>query len=798
EMGLLTPQDWRATWIRSPRAAPANEEQLFEDRPAPLLRKEFVIDKPVARARAYVSGLGYYELHLNGAKVGDRVLDPGWTDPAKRVLYSTYDVSSQLKKGRNAVGALLGNGWYNPLPLRFWGHLNLRQHLTIGQPRLILHLAIRYADGSTQIVSSDETWKVGEGPLLRDNVYLGEVYDARREQTGWDSPGFDDAQWPLAATATEAVGPLRAQDVPAIKVTRRVAPLKVSEPKPGVFVFDMGQNFAGWVRLRVRGAAGTRVSLRYGELLYPDGTLNGMTSVMGQIKGGGADYRYDGNGAPKTAFQNDVYILKGQGEEEYTPRFTFHGFRYVEVIGFPGRPSLDAIEGLRLNSDVASASTFACSNEMFNRIQQMVLWTQQSNMFSVQSDCPHREKFGYGGDIVATDEMAMLNFDMTRFYAKAVQDLADAVRPNGGLTETAPFVGIADEGLGGGSGPIGWGTAFPLLQWHLYTYYGDRQILEENYEATKRWIDLLQASAREHILDNGLSDHESLVPKPRALTGTAFYFYNVQLMSRIAYSVGRTQDAVRYAALAQQIKAAFNQRFLQVGTGRYDAATQACQSFALAMDLVPPSTKQQALKVLVDDIEVGRKGHLSTGIFGTKYMLQALSDLDRADVAYKIVNQKGFPGWGHMLENGATTLWEHWALSDNTFSHNHPMFGSVSEWFIKSVVGINPAPDAVGFNSILIRPQAVGDLTWARGSYRSIHGLISSDWKRDNGAFYLNVVVPANTRAEIHLPATQTSVVTESGKPLSRAVGIKKLRREGNAIVYVVGSGTYRFVARHK
>jgi len=573
EMGLLAPADWQAAWLTRQRPAPRSEQQMFEDAPAPLLRKEFAIPKAILRARVYVSGLGYYELRLNGQRVGDHVLDPGWTTYSKRVLYSTYDVTDQLQRGANALGIMLGNGWFNPLPLRLWGHINPREHLTIGEPRAILQLVVEFADGSSQTVVTDETWKVGEGPILRNNVYLGEVYDARRAQPGWDRPGFDDASWRRASVAEEPLGPLRAQDAPPVRVTRTLKPVKRTEPKPGVFIFDLGQNFAGWARLSVKGPAGTRVRMRYGELLYPDGTLNGMTAVCGQIKQGGRDYRYDGIGAPKTAWQEDQYILKGEGEEVYTPRFTFHGFRYVEVTGIVGEHV--ALEGLRLNSDVAPAGSFTCSNERFNRIQEMVLWTELSNLFSVQSDCPHREKFGYGGDIVATSEMAIFNFDMARFYAKATRDLADAVRPNGGFTETAPFVGIADNGLGEKSGPIGWGTAHPLLQWHLYQYYGDTRLLEENYELTKRWIALLRASARDHILDNGISDHESLVPKPRALTGTGFYYLNVRLFSQIARALGKKADADEAAALAEQIKAAFNQKFLQPGTGRYDTATHA-------------------------------------------------------------------------------------------------------------------------------------------------------------------------------------------------------------------------------
>jgi alpha-L-rhamnosidase len=793
EMGLLGPADWRAAWITRKTTEPLSEAQMFEDHPAPLFRKEFLLDKKISRARVYVSGLGYYELHLNGQRVGDQVLDPGWTTYSKRVLYSTYDVTEQLKRGQNALGVMLGNGWFNPLPLRLWGHINPRDNLTIGQPRVILQLMVDFADGTSQTIVTDESWKVGDGPILRNGVYLGEVYDARKEQPGWDRPGFADSAWAPVASATESLGPLRAQSAPAIRVTRTLKPVKLSEPKPGVWIFDMGQNFAGWARLRVQGAAGTRVRLRYGELLYPDGTLNGMTTVCGQIKQGGPNYRYDGVGAPKTAWQMEEYILKGEGEEVYTPRFTFHGFRYVEVTGFPGKPTLNTLEGLRLNSDVAPAGSFTCSNERLNRIQQMVLWTELSNLFSVESDCPHREKFGYGGDIVAAGEMAMLNFDMARFYGKAVEDLADAVRPNGGFTETAPFVGIGDEGLGDQSGPVGWGTAQPFLLWRLYQYYGDRQLLEDNYALTKRWIALLQSRAQEGILDNGISDHESLVPKPRALTGTAFYYYNLKLFSHIARVLGKDAEAAEAEALAGTIKTAFNRKFLQPGTGRYDAATQACQAFALYLGLVPAEEKDRALEVLVRDIMDAKKGHLSTGIFGTKFMLNALTDSGRADVAFTIVNQRTFPGWGYMLENGATTLWEHWAFSDNTYSHNHPMFGSVSEWFYKVPAGINPAPDAVGFDKIVIRPQPVGDLDWVKASYDSMHGKVVSEWTRKAEKFNLRVRVPVGATATVFLPAKEGTPVTEAGKPFERAAGVQLLRREGGNAVLAIGSGDYEF-----
>ncbi len=796
EMALLTATDWQAQWITRARPGPVSEEAMFGDHPAPLYRKEFGLQKKIRRARAYVSGLGYYELFINGKRVGDQFLDPGWTAYGKRVLYSTYDVTPHLRRGQNAVGAMLGNGWFNPLPLRMFGRFNLRQQLTVGQPRLILQLVVEFTDGTTRTVVTDPSWKVADGPVLQNNVYLGEVYDARLEQSGWANPGFDDSRWEPAMLASEPLGPLQAQDAPPIRATRSLKTVAVTEPKPGVYIFDLGQNYAGWVRLRVAGPAGTRVRLRYGELLHADGTLNAMTSVAGQIKQGGPDYRYEGVGFPKTAFQVDQYILRGRGEETYTPRFTFHGLRYVEVTGFPGKPGHDAIEGLCLNADVASAGSFACSSDQFNRIQEMVRRTELSNLFSVQSDCPHREKLGYGGDILATSQMAMLNFDMGRFYAKAVVDLVDAARPNGGFTETAPFVGIADSGLGDGAGPIGWGSAEPVLQAQLYRYYGDRRLLEEQFAPTKRWFDFLKSCATNGILDNGISDHESLVPKPRALTGTAFYYLNVKTFAQLARILGRDADASEAESLAQEIKAAFNNKFLQPGTGRYDTGSQACQAFALHLGLVPESETNRALAALVQDIREAHQGHLTTGIFGTKFMLEALTELGCPQVAYEMVNQRTFPGWGYMLEKGATTLSEHWEFSDNTYSHNHPMFGSVSEWFFKCLGGIAPADDAVGFDKVIIRPQPAGDLTWAKASYDSIRGKLSTEWHRSADGLELRVRIPVGVTALVMVPARNQADVSEGGKPLAQAPGVKLRTIADGRAVLNVGSGDYLFRCR--
>lgn len=797
EMGLLETADWAGQWIDDGRPVPERDEEFYRDDPAPLLRKTFRVRAGVRRARLYAAGLGYYEFLINGERVSDHVLDPAWTSYATRVLYTTHDVTALLTDGPNALAAMLGNGWFNPLPLRMWGRINLREHLAVGRPRLIAQLNIEYEDGTRESVVSDNGWRVAAGPIIRNSVYLGEVYDARREQPGWDQPGFDDRNWASASSAGRPSAALRSQVLPPIRATATLRPASVTEVRPGVFIFDMGQNFAGWARLRVAGPRGTTVKMRMGELLNADGTLNVMTSVAGQIKGANKDGTPRGGpGAPTVAWQSDEYTLRGSGPEVYTPRFTFHGFRYVEVTGFPGTPTLETIEGLRLNTAVESSGTFTCSNNLINRIQTMVQWTLLSNLFSVQSDCPGREKFQYGGDIVASSEMAILNYDMASFYAKTVLDHQDAARGPGWFTETAPFLGISAEGYGEGAGPIGWGLAHPLLVAQLYQYYGNERIVEQHYDAARRWVELLNDHATGHIIDRCIGDHESLDKNPVALMATAHFFQAARLIERMAYVLGRKEDTERYAALARRIRTAFIARFLTPGSGRFDISTQACQATALYMGLVPDEEREAAIRAMVDRVLVDHDGHIATGIFGTKYLLDSLTETGHADVAYTMVTQETFPGWGHMLAKGATTLWEHWEYSDNTYSHNHPMFGSVSEWLFKGLGGIKPHPRAAGFDRILIEPHVVGNLTWARARYDSVRGPVVSNWRIENSRLTLEVEVPVNTAAVVRVPTPDSSSIQESGRPASNAPGVRVLPVEpGVAARFEIGSGRYVFVA---
>ena len=791
EMALLDKAHWTGQWLNDGKQNPQKDEDFYKEDPAPLFRKEFVVTKPLRRARLYVTGLGYYEASLNGERVGDQMFDPGWTQYDRRVFYSTYDVTGQLRSGRNCLGMMLGNGWYNPLPLRMWGHLNLREHLTIGRPRFIAQLNLEFADGSTQSVASDASWKTAEGPIRFNSIYLGEVYDARKELPGWDRVGFDGTDWRAPAIATELMGILQAQPQPPIRVTERFLATKVTQPQPGVFIYDLGQNFSGWASFRFLAPAGTKIVMRYGELLHPDGTLNPMTSVCGQIKRqrknkDGVEESVGGPGAPPIAWQGDTYFAKGGGAETYTPCFTFHAFRYVEVTGLPAALPLEAVRGLRLNADVADAGSFECSNERFNQIQQMCRRTFLANLFSVQSDCPHRERFGYGGDIVATSEAFMLNFDMATFYAKAVQDWADGARPNGMFTDTAPFVGIQYCG-------VGWSMAHPLLVSQLRRYYGNDRLVAEQYEAAKRWLLLVASQNPDGIIENGLSDHEALAPAPAPAMVTPLYYQSARMLGQMARALRRPQDVERFESLADQTRRAYREKFLNSVTGKADPGTQASQAFALYSDLVPESDRAKALDFLIENIRGEHKGHLSTGIMGTKFMLDVLSREGHPEVAYGIVNQTNFPGWGWMLENGATTLWEHWALDTNTFSHSHPMFGSVSQWFINWLGGIQPAPEAVGFDRIVIRPQPVEGIDWVRSSYNSVRGKIVSNWRREGARLKLDVEIPVNVTARVWLPTDKPDQVTEGGKPVATIAGVKFLVVKSAAAVYELGSGHYSF-----
>lgn len=793
EMGLISNENWTGNWIEPPEDLyPRNltDKDRFAFNPALLFRKTFSVDKNIERARLYITGLGYYECFINGKRVGDHELDPGWTNFSKRVFYSVYDISDLISNENNVIGAHVGSGWYNPLPLKMWGKYNLRDALTVGIPKLRAQIEIDYKDGTKTVIGTDETWKVNLSPIVKNNVYLGEEYDGSKDPKGWnENTLFDDSNWKNVVVPNETnLGKMQAQPIPPIKIGQKYYPdsrKKIGENK---WLVDFGQNLAGRIHLIVKGATGQKIQVRYGELLYPDGTLNPMTSVCGQIKGHEIPEISD---KPFTAEQKDIFTLKGDGEEELFTHFTYHGFRYAEIEGLTELPAKKNLWAERLHTAVEQCGNFETSKTVLDNIQKMCVETLLSNLHSVQTDCPHREKFGYGGDIVATSEFAIFNFDMAAFYRKTVRDFADEMRPNGGFTETAPFVGIADSGFGEGCGPIAWGTVHPFLLWNLYLYYGDKAIVEEQYQNAKKWVELLRKNAKEGIITQCIGDHESIAEKQVEVTATAYYYLNAILMEKLSFTLNFEDDWRYYKDLSEEIKKKFNEKFFDSATGKIGIGSQANQVIYYAFNLADSGYTNLTREVLINDIK-SRGNKLTTGIFGTKYLLGTLCNINESELAYKIVMQKEFPGWRHMLENGATTLWEHWEFSDNTFSHNHPMFGSVSEWFYKYLGGIRPAEypyqyDVVyGFDKIIIMPNFRLPITKVNCTYNSARGKIISSWQKNGDEINLKVELPPNCKGIVLIPDSPSHVFVNDKE-------LKKIPLIFHLNVVNISNGRYTF-----
>jgi alpha-L-rhamnosidase len=798
EIAPLAPGGWHgARWIDDGRPLPTRDEDFYQPDPAPLLRHEFSLSKPVLRARLHVAGLGFCLPSLNGARLDDQVLDPPWTPFDKRILFRSHDVTAQLTEGVNCLGLSLGNGWFNPLPLRMWGQRNIRDSLSIGRPRVIACLVVEHPDGTRTTVSTGPGWTTSGGPTLRNSIFLGEVRDARLAQTGWDRAGFNASQWQPAKVNEAPLDVLRPLlEMPPVRATGTIPAVAVTTPAAGVHIVDFGRNFTGVPELDLRDVpAGTQITLRYGELLKPDGSLNPLTSVCGQIKGNrktadGREISVGGPGAPTIAWQQDVYIARGGGLERYRPDFTFHGFRYMEISGLTAPPAVSDCRGVLLHSDLPNAGSFSCSNERLNRIQEACRRTFLSNVVSIQSDCPHRERFPYGGDIVATSEAFLMNFDMAGFYSKTVRDWSDSARPDGRFTDTAPFVGIDYCG-------VGWSMVHPLLMEQLYSHYGDRRFIEEQLPAAMRWLDGEASRRVEGLVTKGLGDHEALAKVGGPVLTTPMFIETARRVARLAKVIGRDQEAVRFEKMADESATAWAGKFLDSATGKVGAGSQSEQSCALGFGALPETARKLAFEQLVANLTEPADGpRLTTGIYGTRFLLDELSRNGRSDLAYKLADRNTFPSWGWMLENNATTLWEHWAGSDSTFSHNHPMFGSISAWFFNWLGGIEPAEDAVGFDRILIRPQVVADLKWVKCSHRTLLGPVESNWSvKDSGCDY-EIVIPAGATATIELPADKGDIVTESGRPLSEGTGITQLPPGPSVHRVKAVSGRYRFEVR--
>jgi alpha-L-rhamnosidase len=752
--------------------------------PARLLRKDFNVEGQVKRATLYISGLGLSEPYLNGAKVGDDVLVPALTDYDKRVFYLTYDVTQRLKPGPNAVGVILGNGRYFGPRRRVPTFMR-----TFGYPKLLLQLEIEYTDGKAARVVSDGSWKLTtEGPIRANNEYDGEVYDARLEMEGWSRSGFNDTGWQQAQVVKGPAGVLAAQPIEPIRVTETLRPLSVTQPRPGVYIFDMGQNIVGWCRLTASGARGSQVSLRHAERLRPDGTL-----YLDNLR---------------SAKVTDVYTLKGIGTEVYEPRFTYHGFRYVEMKGFPGQPSLASLEGREVHDAVEQHADFDSSSPLLNQIYKSVVWGTKDNYRSMPTDCPQRdERQGWLGDRSAESRGEPYLFDVAALYAKWVDDIADSQDSKGSVSDVSPayWPFYFDN--------VTWPSSFIIIPDHLYDQYADLRVIERHYEGMKKWITHMQTYLKDDLMPRDVYGDWCVPPESPELIhsqdparktegpvlGSAYYYHLLRLMARFATLLGKEGDASRFNQLADTVVVAFNKTYFNQPSGRYSNGSQTSSVLPLAFGMVPEQDRQRVSEALVRTIEEQNKGHIGTGLIGGQWLMQVLSDNGRPDVAYEIASQKSYPSWGYMVSNGATTIWELWngdTADPAMNSGNHLMLvGDLVTWLYENLAGIRPDPQQPGFKHIIMHPTPVADLTYVKASHTSPYGEISSDWKRDGDRFTWNVTVPVNTTATVYIPAKDAESVNESDRPAGETPGVKYLRMEGGAAVYEIGSGSYHFIS---
>jgi alpha-L-rhamnosidase len=703
-----------AVWISDHSIIPASDSLFYQDHPAPLLKTGFGISQDIEKAEMWITAAGYYETWLNGSRLGEQQLDPAWTNYSKRLYVNYLDVTTAVRKGKNTWGIMLGNGFYNPLPLRMWGNRNLRNALPVGKPCVIAKLVVTLKNGERKVFCTSDQWITAPGPIIRNSVYLGEWYDARKEVYNWNNQGSDQVGWEPVKVVKSPGGKLELSYFPAIRITKWLEPLSITRDLKSRQVVDFGQNFAGLIRIRIDGQAGDTIRFRYGEQIYPDGSVNPMTTVCGQIKKAGTG----GPGSPAVAEQMDVYIAKGGGNEYFQSRFTFHGFRYVEVTGIRKDLAKTDLQAGRLNSAVDEAGRIYCSSEFLNKLNANCQWTFLSNLQSVQSDCPAREKFGYGGDINATAEAYIYNYNMQDIYRKVIYDWVDAMKPDG-FVDTAPFVGIEYCGLS-------WESAFLFLQNSLWIHYGDTGLVKDLYQTNKTWMEKIARLHPNLLIDNGLSDHESLEKVPVELIGTCHYYQIAGIMSKFAAVNGDQEGVTAYNELAERIKT----RIIDVFWDTPSIPVQNQQTLLatlLASEVLNSQDQEIAMGRLLNVLKDANY-HVTTGIFGTKYLLEALSSHNRTDIAYRLVNQPGFSGWRYMVDNGATTLWETWKESNNTYSQNHPMFGSVSEWYLKWLGGIQPDQENPDINNVYLKPRPVNDLDSLYVEKIFPSGVVTSRW----------------------------------------------------------------------
>ncbi len=778
-MGLLAESDWKAKWI----AAPTNA-------PSVLFRREFKVKSGLRRAVVHICGLGQYELSANGKKAGDALLAPGWSQYNKTCLYDTLDLTSLLHRGPNAVGIILGNGMYHiaadkPRYVKFTQ--------SFGPLRAIAQIQLDYDDGTSEVIGTDASWQTGASPITFNNVYAGEDYDARREQKGWDAPGFDASHWQPAVVTEGPGGVLRGQSVaaPPIRAFDTFTPAATNALRPGLTVYDLGQNASMMIRLRVAGPAGSFVRVIPSELLKPDGTVD-RTSATEQ-------------GVRPAWWQ---YTLNGEGTENYFPKFFYQGCRYLQVEIRPAKnggplPKIKQIEGVVVHSSSKPIGEFTCSNTLFNRIYQLVRWAQRSNMQSLMTDCPAREKLGWLEDDHLNGPALRYNFDMAQLFRKSMNDMADSQLENGFVPNIAPeyFVAGSRSLKNGMRNSPEWGGSFIMVPWQQYQFAGDTELLRTHYDAMKRYVAFLGSTATDHIVPTGLGDWCDIGPKPSwnsqlttpQFTATAFYQHYTWVLARAAEVLGRPDEAKQFDEQAEAIRTAFNEKFYHPDTHQYEGGSQTANSLAVVMNLVEATNRAAVIDNIVADVRA--KG-LTSGEIGYAYLLRALAESGHSDVIYAMNNQSDKPGYGYQLKMGATALTEKWDTSINGGygSQNHFMLGQINEWFFHDLAGIQPA--APGFKHIIIKPAIVGDLTWVKGKYNSVRGPIVTEWSRHESLLTLRLTIPPNTLATVFLPAKSADDVREGNVIAAKSPGVSYLRMDEGRAVFTVGSGSYTFVSR--
>ncbi len=718
------------------------------------LRKAFTTERsPIVRARVYVSALGAYRLFINGTRVGQDELTPGWTYFPKHILYQTYDVTTLLRGGENAVGMVLGNGWWGGSMAGAWKDGNLRG---------IAQLEMVYEDGTRQVIATDEGWKGHASPIVKDSIYHGETHDAQQEIAGWCEPGFSDDDWLPARAWTGPMGQLTAQVGPAIQVSEALPAVAVSEPRPGVFIFDFGQNAAGRARLKVSGPQGTRVQIRHAEILRSDGTL----------------YTDNLQGAKCT----DVYILKGVGEEVWEPAFTYRGFRYAELTGYPGAPPRDALVMHVMHAALPAIGRFSCSDSIINRVQENILWSMRSNFYSVPTDCPQRdERLGWTGDVQLFLPTACWNMNVAGFVTKWMRDVVDSRTPDGAATDVAPALNAAP-------GAPGWADAITVAPWAIYTYYGDTRIIETNYDAMAGWLQYMREKATDGLYVMGrYGDWVPVESSPKETLAGAYQYLSTRYLADMAEAIGKADDAAELRRQATVIADLYNERYFNAADNQYKGGTQTANLVPLWFGITPADRRAAVVGNITQNI-VAHDNHLTTGFIGTAYLMPVLSTFGQDDLAGELATQRSYPSWGYMVDAGASTIWERWnsdkyeELHSGMNSFNHYAFGTIGQWYYEYLVGIRPLEP--GFKRILIEPHPSG-LQSAEGVFHSMYGPVRCAWSKDK-SFTLNVSIPANTTAVIRTPEPCAGNLGPGDR--------KRVDSAGNTS-FEVGAGVYTFTA---